>query len=149
MVGNDPDGELYERHEPETHVLPNLIRAARSGAPFTLFGTDHETPDGTAVRDYVYVMDLAEAHVRALDVIRTEPRLISNVGRGAGVSVREMIRAVEDVLGVSVTVEERPARPGDPPELVADNGFLKTWFRRPFKALPEVIREMASLPPYA
>ncbi|SHF81285.1 UDP-arabinose 4-epimerase [Desulfacinum infernum DSM 9756] len=149
VVGNDPDGELYERHEPETHVLPNLLRAARSGEPFFLFGTDHDTPDGTAVRDYVYVMDLAEAHLKALDVIRNQPRLVSNVGRGRGVSVREMVRAVEEVLNVRVNVQERPIRAGDPPELVADNTFLRTWFPREFKELPDVIREMAGRPPYA
>lgn len=143
VVGNDPDGEIYERHEPETHVLPNLMRAALTGAPFYLFGTDHETPDGTAVRDYVDVLDLAEAHVAALDVLESRDRLISNVGRGRGVSVREMVSAVERSLGRTVTVVERPKRPGDPPELVADNTFLKTWFDHPFKTLPEVIDGMA------
>ncbi|ROQ93331.1 UDP-glucose 4-epimerase GalE [Desulfosoma caldarium] len=143
VVGNDPDGEIYERHEPETHVLPNLMRAALTGAPFYLFGTDHETPDGTAVRDYVDVLDLAEAHVAALDVLESRDRLISNVGRGCGVSVREMVSAVERSLGRTVTVVERPKRPGDPPELVADNTFLKTWFDHPFKTLSEVIEGMA------
>lgn len=143
VVGNDPDGEIYERHEPETHVLPNLMRAALTGAPFYLYGTDHETPDGTAVRDYVDVLDLAEAHVAALHVLESRDRLVSNVGRGSGVSVRQMVRAVERSLGRTVTVVERPRRPGDPPELVADNTFLKTWFDHPFKTLPEVIEGMA------
>ncbi len=143
VVGNDPDGEIYERHEPETHVLPNLMKAAFTGAPFYLYGTDHETSDGTAVRDYVYVLDLAEAHVAALDILEVQDRLVSNVGRGAGVSVREMVLAVEKSLGRKVTVVEKPKRPGDPPELVADNSFLKTWFNRPFKTLSEVIEDMA------
>jgi len=143
VVGNDPDEEIYERHEPETHVLPNLMRAALTGTPFFLFGTDHETPDGTAVRDYVYVLDLAEAHVAALEVLESRERLVSNVGRGTGVSVREVVTAVEKSLGTKVAVVEKPKRPGDPPELVADNTFLKTWFDRPFKALPDVIAEMA------
>lgn len=144
VVGNDPDGEIYERHEPETHVLPNLMRAALTGAPFYLFGTDHETPDGTAVRDYVYVLDLAEAHVAALKILENRERLVSNVGRGAGVSVRDVVKAVEQSLGTKVMVVEKPRRPGDPPELVADNAFLRTWFERPFKSLPEVIHEMAN-----
>ncbi len=143
VVGNDPEGEIYERHDPETHVLPNLMRAALTGAPFSLFGTDHETPDGTAVRDYVYVLDLAEAHVAALDVLENRQRLVSNVGRGAGVSVREVVAAVERSLGTKVAVVEKPKRPGDPPVLVADNTYLKTWFDRPFKTLPDVIDEMA------
>jgi UDP-arabinose 4-epimerase len=145
VIGDDPEGEIYERHEPETHVLPNLMRAAESGSPFYLFGTDHPTPDGTAVRDYVYVMDLALAHIRALDIIAAQPRLVSNVGRGAGVSVRELVNTVEDTLGRKVNVTEKPIRPGDPPELVADNGFLKTWFHHDFKTAGEVVRQMAAL----
>lgn len=144
VVGNDPDGEIYERHNPETHVLPNLMRAALTGTPFYLYGTNHETPDGTAIRDYVYVLDLAEAHVAALTVLENQDRLVSNVGRGTGVSVREVVSAVERSLGRKVQVVEKPKRPGDPPELVADNAFLKTWFSRPFKTLPEVIDEMAT-----
>jgi len=143
VIGNDPEGEIYEKHEPETHVLPNLIRAVKSGGAFTLFGTDHPTPDGTAIRDYVYVMDLALAHIRALDVIASEERLISNVGRGQGVSVRELVTTVEEALGAGVKVVEMPIRPGDPPELVADNTFLKTWFTHDFKTAKEVVKDLA------
>ena len=145
VIGNDPEGEIFERHEPETHVLPNLMKAAETGEPFSLFGTDHPTPDGTAVRDYVYVMDLALAHMKALDIIASGRRLISNVGRGAGVSVRELVRTVDEALGRKVNVEEKPIRPGDPPELVADNTFLKTWFDHDFKTAGEVVREMAAI----
>jgi UDP-arabinose 4-epimerase len=143
VIGNDPEGEIYERHEPETHVLPNLIRAAETGGTFTLFGTDHPTPDGTAVRDYVYVMDLALAHIRALDMIASRERLVSNVGRGQGVSVRELVTAVEDAIGASVKVVEKPIRSGDPPELVADNTFLKTWFTHEFKTVKDVVKDLA------
>lgn len=143
VVGNDPEGEIYERHEPETHVLPNLMRAARSGAPFSLFGTDHDTSDGTAIRDYVYVMDLAKAHIEALNVIESSPRHISNVGKGVGVSVRELVRMVEGAVGTRVNVQEHPIRPGDPPRLVADNRFLQTWFRHDFSTLEEVVRDLA------
>ncbi|NLI81480.1 MAG: UDP-glucose 4-epimerase GalE [Deltaproteobacteria bacterium] len=143
VIGNDPEGEIYERHEPETHVLPNLMKAAQTGGTFSLYGTDHPTPDGTAVRDYVYVMDLAEAHMKALDVIASQERLISNVGLGKGVSVRELLKTVEDALGVKVNVVEKPIRPGDPPQLVADNAFLKTWFPHEFRTAAMVVRDLA------
>jgi UDP-arabinose 4-epimerase len=142
VVGNDPEGEIYEKHEPETHVLPNLIRAVETGGVFTLFGTDHPTPDGTAVRDYVYVMDLALAHIRALEVIASQERLVSNVGRGHGVSVRELVTTVEKAIGATVKVVEKPIRPGDPPELVADNTFLKTWFTHDFKTVGDVVKDL-------
>ncbi len=144
VVGNDPEGEIYEKHEPETHVLPNLIRAVETGGTFTLYGTDHPTPDGTAIRDYVYVMDLALAHIRALDVIASEERLISNVGRGQGVSVRELVTTVEEAVGAKVNVVEKPIRPGDPPELVADNTFLKSWFQHDFKTVKGVVSDLVA-----
>jgi UDP-glucose-4-epimerase GalE len=144
VIGNDPDGEIYEKHEPETHVLPNLIRAVKTGGAFTLFGTDHPTPDGTAVRDYVYVMDLALAHIEALSVIASQERLVSNVGRGHGTSVRELLTTVEEAFGTKVNAIEKPIRPGDPPELVADNTFLKTWFKHEFKSVKGVVGDLAA-----
>jgi UDP-glucose-4-epimerase GalE len=143
VIGNDPDGEIFERHEPETHVLPNLIKAAMSGGSFSLFGTNHDTADGTAVRDYVHVMDLGQAHIRAISELSTRERLVSNVGTGAGVSVRELIGIVEKELGVRVNVEEKPIRPGDPPRLVADNGYLRTWFDHAFRSAGQAVMEMA------
>ncbi len=145
VIGNDPEGEIFEKHEPETHVLPNLIKAAFTGAPFSLFGTDHETPDGTAVRDYVHVMDLAEAHMKALDVISGRERLVSNIGTGAGVSVRQLVGIVGKELSLRVNVHEKPIRPGDPPQLVADDGFLKTWFQHEFKSVNQAVREIAAI----
>jgi UDP-arabinose 4-epimerase len=144
VIGNDPEGEIYERHEPETHVLPNLIGAAMSGGSFSLFGTDHATPDGTAVRDYVHVMDLGLAHIRAISELSRRERLVSNVGTGAGVSVRQLLSTVEKELGARVKVEEKPIRPGDPPSLVADNGYLLTWFDHDFKPVDQAVREMAA-----
>lgn len=144
VVGNDPEGEIYERHEPETHVLPNLMRAAEQGLPFNLFGTTHPTPDGTAVRDYVYVMDLALAHLKALEVIQSRERLVSNVGLGEGTSVRQLLTAVERSLGLKVNVNEQPIRPGDPPELVADASHLRTWFQHRFKPVSEVVADLAA-----
>jgi UDP-arabinose 4-epimerase len=146
VIGNDPDGEIFEKHEPETHVLPNLIRAARSGGAFNLYGTNHATPDGSAVRDYVYVMDLAAAHIQALKILETEPKHISNVGTGAGTSVQELVHAVEQVFGAKVTTVTHPIREGDPPQLVADNSHLKTWFDHRFSTLTEVIQGLAAHP---
>jgi UDP-arabinose 4-epimerase len=147
VVGSDPDGEVYEKHEPETHVLPNLMRAARTGGSFNLYGTSHDTPDGTAVRDYVYVMDLAAAHIAALDVLKTKAQHISNVGTGAGTSVQELLNTVEQVLGTRVNRVAHPIREGDPPRLVADNAHLKTWFQHDFSSLNEVIRGLMVNPP--
>jgi UDP-arabinose 4-epimerase len=145
VIGGDPEGEVYERHEPETHVLPNLMKAGTSGAEFSLFGTDHPTPDGTAVRDYVYVMDLAAAHIKALELIRGRDRLISNVGRGRGTSVRELLEIVRQNFNTRLNVVEKPIRPGDPPELVADNTYLKTWFDHEFKSTADVVKELAGI----
>ena len=145
VIGNDPEGEIFERHEPETHVLPNLIKAAMSGGSFSLFGTNHTTPDGTAVRDYVHVMDLGQAHIRAIAELSTRERLVSNVGTGAGVSVRELLGIVEKELGLKVNAEEKPIRPGDPPSLVADDRYLRTWFDHTFKTVGQAVREIAAV----
>ncbi|MHC1726451.1 MAG: UDP-glucose 4-epimerase GalE [Syntrophobacteraceae bacterium] len=145
VIGNDPEGEIFERHEPETHVLPNLIKAAFSGGSFSLFGTNHDTPDGTAIRDYVHVMDLGQAHIKAIDMLSTRERLISNVGTGTGVSVRELVGVVEKELAIRVNVEEKPIRQGDPPKLVADDGFLRTWFQHEFKPVAQAVREIAAV----
>jgi len=144
VIGNDPEGEIFERHEPETHVLPNLVKAAMSGGSFSLFGTNHDTPDGTAVRDYVHVMDLGQAHVRAIAELETRERLVSNVGTGAGLSVRELLSIVEKELGLRVNAEEKPIRPGDPPRLVADNTYLRTWFDHTFKSAGQAVRDIAA-----
>ncbi len=144
VIGNDPEGEIFERHEPETHVLPNLIKAAMSGGSFSLFGTTHDTPDGTAIRDYVHVMDLGEAHIKAIAELGARERLVSNVGTGAGVSVRELVSIVEAEMGLRVNIEEKPIRPGDPPRLVADDANLHTWFDHKFKSVNQAVREMAA-----
>jgi UDP-glucose 4-epimerase len=127
VVGCDPSGELFEWHEPETHVVPSLLAAALAGREFMLFGGSYPTPDGSAVRDYVDVVDLARTHAEALDVLEREPRLVSNVGTGQGVSVRELVGLAERVTGGAVRVRVEPPRPGDPPRLVADNRHLLTW----------------------
>jgi UDP-arabinose 4-epimerase len=120
--GADPDGEIGEDHDPETHLIPLVIDAARgTRPPVSVFGTDYPTPDGTAIRDYVHVMDLAEGHVRALDYLaRGGVSTPVNLGTGIGHSVREVIGAVEQVGGRAVPRVDSPRRAGDPPRLVAD-----------------------------
>lgn len=120
-AGADPDGELGEDHEPETHLIPIAIQAALGQRErLDLFGTDYPTPDGTAIRDYIHVCDLADAHVRALEYLRRGGATAAvNLGTGKGHSVREIIRAVEETTGRTVPVRESPRRQGDPAALVA------------------------------
>jgi len=121
-AGASLDGEIGECHDPETHLIPLAIRAAVEGAsPMQIFGTDYPTPDGTAVRDYVHVSDLAEAHVKALSYLLDGAASTAlNLGTGTGHSVREVIEAVERVSGRALPQEHATRRPGDPPALVAD-----------------------------
>lgn len=121
-AGADPDGEIGEDHEPETHLIPLAIRPAQLGEPaLAIFGTDYATPDGTAVRDYIHVTDLAEAHVLALaDLLGGGASAALNLGTGRGHSVREVVSTIEAVGGRQVPVREAPRRAGDPPVLVAD-----------------------------
>jgi UDP-glucose 4-epimerase len=119
-AGASPDGTLGEDHDPETHLIPLVIQAALGKRPhIEVFGTDYPTPDGTCVRDYIHVDDLAEAHLLALEAIQPGQGLRYNLGTGRGYSVREVIRTVEEVTGKPVPVKEGPRRPGDPPVLVA------------------------------
>ena len=121
-AGADPDGEIGECHTPETHLLPLLIEAALGRRPHVeVFGTDYPTRDGTAIRDYIHVADLAEAHVRALAHLRAgHASTFLNVGTGSGHSVREVIRAVQTVTQSVVPTRNAARRPGDPPVLIAD-----------------------------
>lgn len=122
-AGADPEGRIGERHNPETHVIPLLIDAALGRRPgFSIFGTDYDTPDGTAVRDYVHVLDLADAHVLALRrLLDGGSSTTFNLGAGVGSTVRDVIGAVERVSGKTIAVTEAPRREGDSPALVADN----------------------------
>jgi UDP-glucose-4-epimerase GalE len=121
-AGASPDGTIGEDHDPETHLIPLVIQAAMGQRPaIEIFGTDYPTPDGTCIRDYVHVDDLAEAHLLALEALGPGKRLCYNLGTGRGYSVREVIRVVEDVTGQRVPVKEGPRRAGDPPALVASS----------------------------
>lgn len=121
-AGADPEGRIGEKHEPETHAIPNAIFAALGRKAFTLFGTDYDTRDGTAVRDFVHVLDLADAHVTAVErLLRGGGSDTFNLGTGNGTTVRELIDAVRAVSGNPFDVAEAPRRDGDAPILVADN----------------------------
>ncbi|QJW92736.1 UDP-glucose 4-epimerase GalE [Frigoriglobus tundricola] len=125
-AGAAADGSIGEDHTPETHLIPIVIQAATGKRPHVeIFGTDYPTPDGTCVRDYVHVDDLAAAHILALDKLAPGMKLAYNVGIGRGYSVREVIRTAEDVTGLKVPVKEGPRRAGDPPSLVASADKLR------------------------
>ena len=124
--GADPDAALGEEHEPETHLIPLVLRAVKSGDPVTVFGGDYATPDGTCIRDYIHVNDLAQAHILALEYLLSGgPSEQFNVGTGSGSSVLEMIRTVEEVTGRKVPYTVGPRREGDPPALVASSRKLR------------------------
>jgi UDP-glucose-4-epimerase GalE len=120
--GAHPDGKIGEVHEPETHLIPLVLQAALGTRENVgVFGKDYPTPDGTAIRDYIHVMDLASAHIRALEYLQQGGASGAfNLGTGKGLSVKEVIEATERVTGRTVPVRDCPRRAGDPPELVAD-----------------------------
>lgn len=143
-AGADPDGEIGEEHDPETHLIPLVVRAALGQtAPVSVFGTDYSTADGTPVRDYIHVADLAEAHVCALRYLEAGGDSAAfNLGTGRGHSVREIIAAVESATGRSVPRREMVRRPGDPPNLVADAALAtaKLGWRPKYSDLPTIVR---------
>jgi UDP-glucose 4-epimerase len=113
-------GPIGEDHEPETHLIPLILRAAAGRRPHvSIFGTDYPTPDGTAIRDYIHVEDLADAHTLALDACRPGEHRVLNLGNGNGFSVREVIEAARRVTAAEIPAVEEARRPGDPPMLVA------------------------------
>jgi UDP-glucose-4-epimerase GalE len=124
--GAEPGSELGEQHDPETHLIPLLLRAVETGNPITIFGDDYDTPDGTCIRDYIHVSDLAEAHILAVESLMNGGASDQfNVGTGEGRSVREVIQAVEEVVRQKVPYQVGARRAGDPPELVADSRKLR------------------------
>lgn len=141
-AGADPDGTIGEDHSPEVHVIPRAIDAARGGPPLQVFGEDYPTPDGTCLRDYIHVSDLADAHVLALhaleDGVASGPY---NAGTGRPHSVREVIDVVSRVVGQPVRWTSAPRRPGDPPALYAASNRLQheLGWRPRFIALDEIV----------
>ncbi len=118
-AGSDPDGEIGEQHDPEPHLIPLVLRAALGGPPISILGTDYDTPDGTCIRDYVHVMDLADAHVLAIDYLLAGGKTCAlNLANARGYSVREVIATAERVCGRPIPATIAPRRPGDPPVLI-------------------------------
>jgi UDP-arabinose 4-epimerase len=126
VAGGDPDGAIGEWHEPETHLIPLALTAAATGRAMSIFGADLDTPDGTCIRDYIHVIDLARAHVLALDHLLGGGRSLEvNLGTGIGHSIRQVLAAVERIVGRPVPTVVTPPQPGDPPQLVADPSLAR------------------------
>jgi UDP-glucose 4-epimerase len=141
-AGADEGGEIGELHEPETHLIPCALQTAAGIRPnLEVYGTDYPTPDGTCVRDYVHVSDLAEAHVLALEYLATGRESAAlNLGTGKGHSVKEVVSAVEEVTGVTLPKRMCPRRPGDPAVLVADASRAQQALKwNPSRPLQEIV----------
>lgn len=118
-AGADPDGEIGEAHHPEPHLIPRVLAAAREGGAVRVYGDDYDTLDGTCIRDYIHVSDIADAHICALDYLLSGGRSCSlNLANARGYSVMDVIRAAESVSGAAIQIERAPRRPGDPPLLI-------------------------------
>lgn len=150
-AGADENGEVGELHDPETHLIPLIFQAAQGKrAALDIFGDDYPTADGTCIRDYIHVTDLAEAHVLGLDYLANQPSgsaqakgassSAMNLGTGVGYSVKQVIAAVERITGHTVPTHIAPRRPGDPPELVADPSLAEKLLKwKAKRSLDEII----------
>jgi len=126
-AGADPEGNLGEDHSQETHLIPLVLKAASTGCPVHIFGTDYDTPDGTCIRDYIHVTDLAQAHILAFQKLEQSWESgLYNLGNGNGYSVREVIEVARKVTGEKITEVESPRRPGDPARLVASSVKIRS-----------------------
>jgi UDP-arabinose 4-epimerase len=127
-AGADPEGEIGEAHDPETHLIPLVLDAARGKrANITIFGEDYDTEDGSCIRDYIHVQDLARAHVLAMERLRSGAlKPAYNLGTGRGYSVKEVIAAARRATNLTIPVAHGPRRPGDPARLVADASAART-----------------------
>ena len=126
-AGADPEGELGETHDPETHLIPRILEVALDKRPsIEIYGIDYDTVDGTCIRDYIHVSDLAQAHILALEaLLNGHSSRIYNLGNERGFSVRDVIEAAREVTGHPIPIKESPRRPGDPPVLVASSDRIK------------------------
>nr|WP_277995702.1 MULTISPECIES: NAD-dependent epimerase/dehydratase family protein [Moorella] len=141
-AGASSAGDIGEDHDPETHLIPLVLRAIMTGEELTVFGDDYPTPDGTAVRDYIHVDDLAAAHVLALEALEQgSPTAAYNLGSGRGYSVLEVIKAAEKVTGKKVPYRVGPRRPGDPAVLVAsaEKAMAELGWRPRYTELEDII----------
>ena len=141
-AGADENGKIGEIHDPETHLIPLIFQAMQGKrAALEIFGDDYPTPDGTCIRDYIHVTDLAEAHVLGLEYLSKGESAAINLGTGKGHSVTEVVAAVEKITGHKVPINIGPRRPGDPPELVADPSLAQKLLKWKAKySLDEIIR---------
>jgi len=142
VAGADPVGEIGEDHRPETHLIPLVLQAAAGKrAGIQIYGNDYDTPDGTCIRDYIHVCDLACAHVLALDGIEPGQVKVYNLGNGEGFSVKEVIDACREVTGCDISAEVADRRPGDPPRLVAssDQAADKLKWRPEYSELETIV----------
>jgi UDP-glucose-4-epimerase GalE len=142
-AGADESAEIGEMHDPETHLIPSALKAITGErGELELFGSDYPTPDGTCIRDYIHVNDLAEAHVLALKQLEAGAASAQyNLGTGRGASVKEILRTIEEVTGKTVPHRVGPRRAGDPPELVADPSRAQAALRwKATRSLPEIVR---------
>lgn len=146
-AGADPDAEIGEWHSPETHLIPRaMLAASATGAALEVFGTDYPTTDGTCIRDYIHVSDLAAAHVLALhNLLDRGPSFSANLGTGAGHSILDVLTTIERITGKPVPASFKPRRPGDPPILIADAVFAqkKLGFRPQYSDLDTIIATAA------
>ncbi len=120
-AGAQPEHHLGEQHKPETHIIPLLLQAIHQQRPFTLFGNDYETPDGSPIRDFLHVIDIAHAHLLALQHLdQHKPSDSFNIGTGKGISIKQLVKTAEQLFGTSIRIIIEKRRPGDPAQLVAD-----------------------------
>lgn len=154
-AGADPDGDIGERHDPESHLIPLVFEAIRTGKPIQVFGDDYPTPDGTCVRDYIHVVDLARAHLLGLEqLLAGRGSGAYNLGNGQGYSVREVLEAIERVSGKKVPYRIAPRRPGDPAVLIgsAQKAIAELGWRPSFAQLERIVEtawrfHLSRLPP--
>lgn len=133
-AGADPSGLIGERHDPETHLIPIVLQAALGKRQLKVYGNDYATPDGTCIRDYIHVNDLAEAHILALEaLVKGKETTVYNLGNGNGFSVLEVIRTAEEIVGKDIPYEFAERRAGDPAVLVAGSEKIKSELKIKFK----------------
>ena len=141
--GASGSGKCGERHDPETHLIPNVLKAALGKKKeLVIFGDDYDTPDGTCVRDYIHISDIVDAHLLALNALKKGMKSdFFNLGNGNGYSVKEIVTEAEKITGKKINVKVGPRRPGDPARLVGDGSkALKVLGWRPTRDLGEIIR---------
>lgn len=142
-AGASLNGDLGENHNPESHIIPNIIKSIQQDKPFKLFGNDYDTKDGTCVRDYIHVLDLIEAHILALDKLIKDPGFYSyNVGTGSGYSNKEVVETTKKVTGRDFEVIEAERRPGDADSLIADASKIENelGFKSKYSDLETIIK---------